>query len=256
MRGKGKWRLGIEISTGRCNCWTCGGHSLKYALARASNCYAKYIESLLGKIWFEKFTEPTRRNNKLRLPKGVGELQQCHNDYLWDRGFDPEELQRLWKIAGIGLVSYLQWSIFIPVNLNNETVSWTTRSITKEGKYSSARPEHEIVRLKDTLYGVDLARTAIIICEGPTDVWRVGPGAVATFGVALTSSQVNMISRFPKRIICFDSDRAGRKKAESIAFLLSGIPGRTIKVELDAEDPASASQSEIRRLRKLAFGEK
>jgi hypothetical protein len=43
---------------------------------------------------------------------------------------------------------------------------------------------------KETLYNLDNAKdgTAIVV-EGPIDVWRIGDGAVATFGVIYTQKQ-------------------------------------------------------------------
>ena len=252
---KGKWKLGIDISSGRCNCWTCGGHSLEHVLATLSSSSVADVRPILQSVRFTRLPEVPKPEGRLKIPDGISPLQDPHKRYLQWRGLDPETMERLWKVSGIGIHSKFSWRLFIPVYTDNEIVTWTTRSIGRNGGYISAKPEQSVIRLKNTLYGIDLARTTVIICEGPADVWKVGPGAVATFGVNVTSAQVSILGRFPRRVVCFDSDETGKREGERLASLLSAFPGESIHVELDAEDPGSASVEEIRRLRRTMLGE-
>lgn len=95
-----------------------------------------------------------------------------------------------------------------------------------EPKYLNS-PETELFDKGKTLFGLDLARTAIakqdaaIVVEGYFDVialHAVGIGqAVAALGTALSSAQIKLLSRYTesKRIILnFDGDRAGQKATE------------------------------------------
>ncbi len=90
-------------------------------------------------------------------------------------------------------------------------------------KYRNS-PETAIYQKRSTLYGLNLARQAIvqsgevIVCEGYTDVigfHRVGLGrAVATCGTALTDDHFRLLSRFARRIVlAFDADGAGQSAA-------------------------------------------
>ena len=256
---KGKYRLGIEVSSGRTNCWTCGKHSLVSALHEISKVHFNQIKKLLEGVELRKLRPDDKFRNqaagKLLLPKGVGPLGNPHMDYLRSRGFDPTTVEKLWDIGGIGLASKLQWRIFIPITLNDETISWTTRSISDQHRrrYVSASPAEELVHFKDSCYGIDLVRTTAIIVEGPTDVWRIGPGAVALYGLNFTPAQVDLLRRFPHKVVCFDNEYEAQKRARELCETLSLFPGKVTNVCLDAEDPGSADVTEIKRLRKLVL---
>jgi hypothetical protein len=102
------------------------------------------------------------------------------------------------------------------------------------------------------LYGWDYVRQGVIVVEGPTDVWRVGPGAVGTLGLSVSATQIALLSKVPTRVICFDTEPQAQRRASALADALSVMPGTTYKVELDSADPGKATRKEIRRLRKLA----
>src|ERR1019366_8053371 len=112
-------------------------------------------------------------------------------------GYDPEQLVKVWGIQGIGLATKLMWRLFIPVHLNGEIVSWTTRGITDaEPRYLSAPAECEAIPKAELLYGYDFTRHAIAVNEGHLDVWAIGPGAVGTGGVAYSQEQALLMAKF------------------------------------------------------------
>jgi DNA primase len=189
----------------------------------------------------------------LVLPKGIKDMGKAHKRYLVKRGFDPDEIARLWHVQGIGIASRLQWRLFIPVILDGETVSWTTRALTDEVelRYIAAKPDEEKMALPTLLYGMDYVRHIIAIHEGPTDVWRMGPGTVCTMGSKFSKAQVAAIAKIPKRIICFDNDPKAQRRARELCSRLEVFEGETLRVELDAPDPGSASAKEVRAFRRL-----
>jgi len=130
-------------------------------------------------------------------------------------------------------------------------VSWTTRTIGTGGsKYVSAGLLEERVHHKTILYGADFAGLGIIVVEGPTSAWAVGPGAVATLGVKYTKWQVLAIGQYPRRTICFDSEPVAQKQAQRLALELQAFPGQTDVVELETgNDPAEADPEEVEQLR-------
>jgi hypothetical protein len=208
------------------------------------------IKRLVGSVEKERIRK-LRPAGKLKLPTGVGEPQPAHRKYLQQRGFNPFQIEKIWRIAGIGLAAELSWRIYIPIYYKGQTVSWTTRSISdKTTRYISAKPEQESFPHKQLLYGEDYARHGIIIHEGPIDVWATGPGAVATFGLNYSQAQVVRMAQYPIRAICFDSNREAQKVAGKLCDELSVFPGETYNVELDAEDAASAPPGEIVKLRR------
>jgi len=190
---------------------------------------------------------------KLIIPKGVGNLQIPHARYLVERGFLPKDIINLWKIQGIGIAGKLSWRIFIPIIYHGKMVSWTTRSISNRGKvtrYISAELKEESIPHKSLLYGEDYVQQSIIITEGPFDVWKIGPGAVATLGVGYSNEQAFRMTSYPKRAICFDNEKEAQKRAKKLCEDLSVFPGETFNIQLNAKDAASADAKEIQQIRK------
>lgn len=106
---------------------------------------------------------------------------------------------------------------------------------------------------KSILYGADLAKSAVIVTEGPFDALRLGPGAVATLGLNVTQEQIWRLSAFPIRVIAFDSERKAQERARQLAEQLSIFPGRTSIMMTEGPDPGSASPREVRLIRRAVF---
>ena len=247
-----KFHMGFRIDGGFVNCWKCGPHPLYETVYQLSNKTPEQTKKLLGDLEFKKF-KPTEHRGKLVLPKGLGELGKPHRKYLRSRGYDPDLIQQLWKVQGIGIAAKRSWTIFIPIIFKGQTVSWTTRKIVDEDvlRYLSANSKEESYPHKKVLYGEDYARWAISIHEGPLDVWKVGPGATCTFGTGFSRTQIRRMIKYERRIICFDAEEQAQKRARQLMNQLEPFPGETINVILDSKDAGSASKREIRTLRKL-----
>lgn len=248
----GKHHLGFSTNFGNVNCWKCGVHRTGDTLALASGHSLGYCLSLL-KGFVPSHYKEEKLLGRLTIPNGVDSLSQAHIKYLRGRGFHPNHIVQLWDIKGIGIASELSWSLFIPIYLHGKIVSWTTRSIAdRGGRYSSASRSQEAYHHKDLLYGGDYVRGSTIVCEGPTDVWRIGPGAVATLGLSYTTAQIYELGKIPRRTICFDRGKAAQDRAKKLAKLLCSLPGETQVVELESgEDPDTADSEELEQLRKV-----
>jgi hypothetical protein len=252
---KDHFRLGYNISSHYMNCWHCGRLNVVEVLAELSGRPAKEVARL-----FKDLDRPTikrtviRRN--LKLPKGLKPLSERHSQYLQNRGYDPLKIVRLWGVLGIETVPLrLAWRLFIPIHLEGDVVSWTTRSIAHDAhvRYLSASMEEESVPHKELLYGADYARASIVVVEGPLDVWSIGPGAVATCGVGYSQKQLLRMVDYPVRTVCFDNEPKAQQRARRLADALSMYPGVTYNVTLDAKDPGSATPQEIRQLRRTCL---
>jgi hypothetical protein len=247
--GSGRFRMGYSLLRGNCSCWTCGFHHITKVISALLDVpygKAKEISGSIDRIRIRH--KPTR--NKVRLPTGLGPLLPVHKSYLTSRGFEPTILQMFWKIGGIGLASDLAWRIWIPIINDGRTVTWTTRSLGDVyPRYINARPEWEELSSRSLLYGEDYARHAIVIVEGPTDVWRIGPGAVATMGLAYSTSQILRMSKYPMRVVCFDNEPEAQKRAKKLCRQLGSFPGKTHRLQLEAKDPGEASLEEVDYIR-------
>jgi len=246
------WHMGYSIEGNFVNCWRCGSHRLINTVMEITGLSYREVKKLLDDLETEHF-EREKPLGKLVLPTGIKDLHSAHKKYLYNRGFKWRKLVHVWKIFGIGIAPRLSWRIFIPIHYHGEVVSWTTRSISNNPKtvrYISAGENEEAMPHKELLYGEDFARHAVIVVEGIFDVWRIGPGAVATFGSGYSQEQLERIAKYPTRAICFDSEPEAQKRARKLVNDLSVFPGETYNVILDMKDAAEESSKNIKRLRK------
>ena len=107
------------------------------------------------------------------------------------------------------------------------------------------------------LYGLPQALAAtgpVLVCEGPTDVWRAGPGAVALLGKSLSLAQQHLLVRhFVGRPIVVLLDRvevdAASKVASSLRIARSALQGdnRVVVGQVPAhrKDPGACTSSEL-----------
>lgn len=244
-----KYRMGYNLSKHYTRCWVCGHIDLvKVAVSLFGIDYATARNLERSKY---KYTEK-REPGKLKLPSGICELGKVHKRYLSSRQFDPDQIQQQWGVNAIAMGHPLAYRLFIPIfDRSGQMISWTARTIidSEEKRYHSATPEEEQKPHKEVLYGAEKAKHTIIITEGPTDVWRIGPGAVATFGTGWTGYQIREMVRYPIRVVCFDNEEEAQKSAKKLCTILQCYEGQTHRVVLSSPDPGSSDKEEIRELR-------
>lgn len=239
---------------GRYVCWRCGPKKTLVALGRILSTDENETRHVLHLYRQDNGALPAykpeiKRRRELLLPAGTDKMTRRHRDYLQQRQFDPNQLEQLWELQGTGPVGDYKHRIIIPIRHRGKLVSYQGRDITgKSGmKYKACRQEHEVIEHKHCLYGLDKAkRDRVIVVEGVTDVWRLGPGAVATFGVKFKPAQVALLLRFKRVFILFDPDPEAQHQAELLGTCLAGA-GRDIQIiQLDGTsgDPADLPQQE------------
>ena len=243
--------MGFNVAGRYCNCRRCGPVSAVKTLTTILKKPYTEVKELLdhldpGSVRIEK------PSGVLQIPRGVERMRSAHRRDLRYRGYSPGVLERLWDLRGIAVASRLAWRIFIPILSNGRMVSWTTRAIVDDvdARYISASLHEEEVPHKTLLYGEDYCRHAIIIVEGPFDVWRIGPGAVATCGVGFSKAQVNRMSRYPIRVVCFDNEPKAQRRANELCDLLTPFDGETYNVQLSGKDAGESPDDEIQELRR------
>jgi DNA primase len=247
-----KLYLGYNLSGNYFHCWRCGFHGVISTLKELGVAF-KEAREIASSLETEDQREYRVHAGKLVLPAGIEDLGPAHIEYLEKRGFNPKKIAKLWGVLGIGMAPRLSWRLWIPIHYRGKIVSWTTRGLTdKEPRYVSASPEEEAIPHKDLLYGSDLAGNTIIVHEGPLDVWATGPGAVCTFGVQVTDSQIAKIAEYPRRIIVFDNEAAAQRRARRLVDSLSVFSGVTIRACLaSGNDAAVADVVELDELRSM-----
>ena len=177
--------------------------------------------------------------------------------YLEERGYDINELDSVFNISycEVARPEYPTATnrIVAPVHLHGKLVGWQCRYIgaanwnyTGIPKYYT-RPKMPKRRI---LYNYDVAARhyPVVLVEGATDVWSVGPQAVAVFGKSLHEMQARLMSETwsgGTAVIMFDSD-ASKEIAAVTERLLPVMSGGVVPVQLPAgKDPADFDRDTI-----------
>jgi DNA primase len=143
--------------------------------------------------------------------------------------------------------------IFIPITFEWGVVSFQTLSPYRESNipYLACEEEKEIIPHKHIVYGFDYAveKRRCVLVEGVTDVWRLGPGAVATFGKKWTQEQINFIcNNFDKVTVMMDAD-VPKHESKKLAQAISAHGVWSVDIITLAEgDPAKLTPRRAREI--------
>ncbi|MFZ4516327.1 MAG: DNA primase [Acidimicrobiia bacterium] len=142
-------------------------------------------------------------------------------------------------------------------------VGFGGRTLTGDGPKYKNSPETPIYRKHRLLYGLNwakgeiVARGAVVVCEGYTDVMALAlagvPNAVATCGTALTEEHVGLLKNLARKVIlAYDADSAGQGAAEKwyeweqryeIQLSVAAFPGGGDPAEVFQQDPNQLVQA-------------
>lgn len=254
------YKLGIGVDQLGGYCWSCGNKSAWEAIKKV--CPRVRTEHL-KEVWKNKKRlpgKPVRDRGTLVEPQ-TRPLTADHKEYLLGRGFDPEALESLWGLRTMDS----QWigkqkfdgEIYIPIDMFGKQMAWQVRHTEAEARNRYRAPPDKFTNcpIKETLYGWDKTSHTVIVVEGVTDVWRVGPGAVATYGTSFTEEQVALLGMKSRRLICYDNEPLAQAKADALAEALGAFPGQTMVLELETgSDPGDAAEHELEDLRRTYLG--
>ncbi len=173
--------------------------------------------------------------------------------------YAPEDLVSAGLLAPSGgrsgYYDRFQGRLMFPIaDGQGRVIAFSARILDKShpAKYVNS-PETDIFKKSQTLYGLHLARAAIvkaarreaIVCEGQIDVIRCHASgftaAVASQGTAFTKEHVEILKRYAdSAVLVFDGDAAGSKAAirTGALFLEAEIPTRIATLP-EGEDPDS-----------------
>lgn len=257
--------LGATLDGSVFTCWRCGWKPASKAVAEligVSEPQAKEIMRKYGGTSVKQPKKPEQKNKKPhKFPSDTGPLQPRHKRYLADRRFDPDKLEKKWKLLGTGPVAMLddisyKHRILAPIFWEGERVSFQARDITDRHKvkYMGCPEDREKIKHKHILYGKQSAWSETGICvEGITDVWRLGTKAFATFGIKFTKKQIRQIAKnFLRVIIMFDDDPQAQKQAKLLEGELQFRGVETKRIDLKG-DPADLTEKQAKYLVKKIY---
>lgn len=225
-------------------------------------------------------------SSPIELPPASTPVDQLPDDhpavaYLHERGFDPVELSRQWDVrfAPIWSGSPASNRIIIPVEryqlqfapdvdqVDRVLAGWQARQIVDS---ESSGPKYLFPRSfakSKVLYGLCQARHTsgpALVVEGPTDVWRAGAGAVATFGKYVSRDQRLLLRHhFTGRPLVILPDSDARQDAVQFAHDLQSMrafdagDNRVLVATLPPgrQDPGECAREEIWLAVAAALGE-
>lgn len=249
--GNPGWHLGFNLRSDYFNCYRCGFHStmeVVHSLLSVSWGKAKEIikEYTSGSSSYQPSEKAKKRATTIKVPSN-GPFGPSYIQYLEGRNFDPYDLIYKWNLLAGGPYGSQRHRIIAPITYNNTIVSYQGRDITDKSdmKYKACKMEKEMIHHKSILYGIDHAKGSCILVEGITDVWRLGYGAVASFGTSMLKSQICLLAeRFEKVFTMFDNgpfDKDAQNAAEKIAYDLA-MMGVETEICLIKGDPGDLPQ--------------
>lgn len=211
------------------------------------------------------------------IPLHLLDLEHAAVQYVVSRGFDPLELSAIW---GVGYchsdpdsippleerlvipIYSLRRSFGLPGEDSNQAcpvlTGWQARALDKDTlpKYLTAQGFQK----SSVLYGLPQAlatRGPVYLCEGATDCWAIGPGAVALLGKTISPAQISLLERyFRPRPIVILLDRDACQDALEISAKLRGRLPHYAVVELPegGDDPGECTREEILECAARALG--
>jgi DNA primase len=255
----------VKWDNGFYTCWICGrkGGAIKLIQTIEDCNYftAKQIldkhQSFLTSVPMQPLNE-RRRTEKFELehctPIDPSNIPSHIKSFLISRGFNPTQVVQEYKLHYGGCIGEYKYRIVLPIEYNGNFVSCVARDITgkQEPPYRNCPDERSSVPLKETLYGYDQIHrnSNIIVVEGPLDQWRLGTGAVATFGTNYTSEQILLLKELqPRQVyVLYDREKKAQAKAMDLARHIHFAPTQVLVLE-HKNDPAELTNSEVVELR-------
>lgn len=252
----GGWYLGFSLESGAFSCYRCGKLKFWDVLTGLTRLGQHDLRKAVGECQTGTRPKPRQtvaRQRTLARLSDCGPLQPPHEAYLSGRGFDARQLVENYGIEGTGhLGGVWSWRIIIPVrSAAGRVVAWQGRTIgDATPKYKMSDDDDCLEDPDGFLYGIDRAKgDSVIVVEGVPGVWRLGAGAVATFGIDWKREQLNQLRWFKNRFVIFDPEPKAQARAEQLATELSMFPGNTEVVCGFTVDPGDFPPAFIQTLR-------
>jgi len=250
---------GFNVKEGYYNCFRCGGHWLPKIIAKLTNSSIEQSKKIILQYsntapnYFVNKPTSFNSNKEISLPPLVNHLLPEHIEYLRSRRFDDKVI-RTWKLQSTLHYGNYSHRIFAPIYFQNKIVSYQCRAINNNQfpPYKACATANEVVHHKHIVYGFDYAiiKKRCIVVEGITDVWRLGKGAVATFGKKFTREQLLLLSNnFNEIFIMFDSDTGYGETFQALAGQLAQKMNKAVEcIKLKNCDPGDLPQKTADRI--------
>jgi DNA primase len=139
------------------------------------------------------------------------------------------------------------YRVIAPIVIQEKPVAYVKRLLGSDGAlepFKSSSNEESVLPVKNTLYNFDGLSQGdpVVIVEGITDVWKLGNGAVGTYGIQWTMDQISLLrEKSPKRAyVLFDSEPEAQAQAQKLQEALWFTHTETLTFE-NLNDPGELS---------------
>jgi len=251
------YHLGFNVDGAYFYCWKCGGHRLVDTIKELTRCStheALIIQERYGdrNTFLNKLNRTVAKLESIQMPGEA--LSKPYRKYLHKRNFDPDEIEAKYRIKAGGIVGDWKYRIMIPVYNKGVLITYQGRDITGNSdlRYKTLSLEKSLDDPKKYLYNLDNAKgKEVIVCEGVTDVWRIGDGCVATLGTSTTEEQVRKLSKYKKVYILFDPEETAQKRAKKLGERIAAMGSEVEIIDTGLDhDPGDMTEAEVSVLRK------
>ncbi|MBU2177594.1 MAG: hypothetical protein KJ556_21080 [Gammaproteobacteria bacterium] len=208
-------------------------------------------DKLYGGVEVEETTYPSivsKPQNALfsRDEKEKTRGKRLLKSFLKERRF---KLKKLKKYLAYPCMSgkYVKRLVVPVYNVDGNFVGFQARDMTKRANEKYLNPSFP---LKNHLYCAHLIKkNKVIIVEGVFDRWRIGKGSVASFGLGLSSEQLNVLIEKGVKHLVFAYDGEAFNVTKTIARKVSPLFETTKVLELPyGKDPDDIGRKKILEL--------
>lgn len=220
-RADGSPSWSMNANTGLWICYSCGARGTLSALVSELSGEPDAIiavHNLLIRSGLSRLNAVEQEEKKVEVDwREFAKFRAPSDERLLTRKLSRESAQKY----GIRFdISAQAWILPI-VDPFGELLGWQEKGKTYTRNYPVG------VKKSETLFGIDKADTSIgVLVESPLDVARLdtvmgGVSGVASFGAAISNTQVKMLSQhFDSVIIALDNDDAGMMSAKRLQKIL------------------------------------
>lgn len=253
--------LGINLENNLISCFKCGKKgSILNLIQEVDRCsYRKAKETALKFVCsdFSHLIKKERNHAETTMfPAGTSSnFLPIHDAYLMKRRYDRKFLEHKYDIQAIGpTCDDWKFRVLIPVYLNHDIVTYVARDVSGKAEipYKNCPAEKCVMQVKDVLYGIDNVKeggTGIIV-EGLFDAWRIGTGALCSFGTQYTANQLALLANKRLSKVCVMFDQDATSKGRELAHTVSSVVSDVELILLDEGDPDDLTEDEVWQLRR------
>lgn len=253
--------MGVHLVRKNISCWLCGAKgSLTDLITDLENISYRAAVDRIEEYQGFAHLEPEERERledigQSVLPDDCRPLTSTHREYLEDvRGFDADRLVRDWGLCSGPVVGAWKHRIIIPVVVEGRTMTFVGMDHTgkRDAKYLAAPVEESFIPTSELVYGADYAGRNAVVVEGTTDAWRIGRGALATFGMTPGNRRiVHLLSlRVEHFYVLYDGEMEADKHARNLVAVLRKGNKKADALELSrGDDPDMFTAQEVADLR-------